>query len=98
MQRKHEGVERDLAALEDRVGTLGEEASRLCSLHAPNSTHINAKKQEIQSAWQLLITKAKVIYKFILHMYKQYVFNFALTMYVFFTGTKRKARIFLYIA
>ncbi|XP_077298885.1 alpha spectrin [Arctopsyche grandis] len=59
LQRKHEGVERDLAALEDRVGTLGDEASRLCSLHAPNSNHINAKKQEIQSAWQLLIAKAK---------------------------------------
>lgn len=28
LQRKHEGVERDLAALEDKVLTLGKEAER----------------------------------------------------------------------
>lgn len=55
-------MERDLAALEDRVGTLGEEASRLHNLHASHAPHINSKKEEIQSAWQELVTKAKVVF------------------------------------
>ena len=30
LQRKHVGIERDLAALEDRVRTINQEAMRLC--------------------------------------------------------------------
>lgn len=59
LQRKHEGVERDLAALEDKVGTLGTEAARLCSIHASNSEQIRDKQAEIASYWQSLTTKAK---------------------------------------
>lgn len=40
LQRKHEGVERDLAALEDKVSTLGAEADRLCGIHNDRSPMI----------------------------------------------------------
>lgn len=53
-------MERDLAALEDRVGTLGAEASRLGDLHAPHASHIDSKRAEIQAAWETLVAKAKV--------------------------------------
>ncbi|CAB4055755.1 SPTA [Lepeophtheirus salmonis] len=47
LQRKHEGVERDLAALEDKVLTLGQEADRLCQIHPEHAEQIKAKHQEI---------------------------------------------------
>ena len=60
-QRKHEGVERDLAALEDKVMTLGQEAARLCGIHPDHADQINAKHQEIVNNWERLTEKAKVI-------------------------------------
>lgn len=59
LQRKHEGVERDLAALEDKVATLGAEASRLCSIHADHGEQIREKQAEIAAYWQSLTAKAK---------------------------------------
>lgn len=59
LQRKHEGVERDLAALEDKVSTLGEEAQRLCSIHADHSEQTKSKQKEIEDYWQSLTAKAK---------------------------------------
>lgn len=59
-QRKHEGVERDLAALEHRVATLGNEASRLCDIHADHAEQIKVKQEEIVKYWSGLTTKAKV--------------------------------------
>lgn len=59
LQRKHEGVERDLAALEDKVATLGTEAGRLCSIHADHSDQIRDKQSEIAAYWQSLTAKAK---------------------------------------
>ncbi|CRL06706.1 CLUMA_CG019447, isoform A [Clunio marinus] len=59
LQRKHEGVERDLAALEDKVATLGTEAGRLCSIHADHSQQIRDKQSEIAAYWQSLTAKAK---------------------------------------
>ncbi|XP_072162112.1 spectrin alpha chain [Bemisia tabaci] len=59
LQRKHEGVERDLAALEDKVSTLGQEADRLCGIHADHSEQIQAKRSEIQSYWERLTAKSK---------------------------------------
>ncbi|XP_013112769.1 spectrin alpha chain isoform X1 [Stomoxys calcitrans] len=58
LQRKHEGVERDLAALEDKVSTLGAEAQRLCSIHADHSDQIRDKQAEIANYWQSLKAKA----------------------------------------
>lgn len=62
LQRKHEGVERDLAALEDKVMTLGQEAARLCGIHPDHADQIKAKHQEIENNWESLTGKAKVIW------------------------------------
>lgn len=60
LQRKHEGVERDLAALEDKVSTLGKEADRLCAIHGDHADVIQAKRAEIEDYWHSLTAKAKV--------------------------------------
>uniref|UniRef100_T1GCF3 SH3 domain-containing protein n=1 Tax=Megaselia scalaris TaxID=36166 RepID=T1GCF3_MEGSC len=52
LQRKHEGVERDLAALEDKVSTLGAESQRLCAIHGDHSDQIRKKQAEIADYWQ----------------------------------------------
>lgn len=59
LQRKHEGVERDLAALEDKVSTLDGEAARLAAIHADHAPAIHGKRDEITLAWQKLVQKAK---------------------------------------
>ncbi|XP_077865919.1 spectrin alpha chain, non-erythrocytic 1-like [Saccoglossus kowalevskii] len=56
LQRKHEGLERDLAALEDKVSTLSTEADRLQQIH--DAPEIQTKKDEILTNWGLLTTKA----------------------------------------
>lgn len=58
LQRKHEGVERDLAALEDKVSTLGQEANRLCEIHVDHAEQIQAKRAEIVAYWERLTSKA----------------------------------------
>ncbi|KOB75710.1 Alpha Spectrin, partial [Operophtera brumata] len=57
--RKHEGVERDLAALEDKVATLDGEAARLAAIHADHAPTIHSKQDEITKAWQKLVQKAQ---------------------------------------
>ena len=59
LQRKHEGVERDLAALEDKVLTLAQESTRLCSIHPEHAEQITAKHDDIKANWEQLIAKAK---------------------------------------
>merc|ERR1712020_871440 len=59
LQRKHEGVERDLAALEDKVLTLAQESTRLCNIHPEHAEQITAKHEEIKNTWEQLIAKAK---------------------------------------
>lgn len=60
LQRKHEGIERDLAALEDKVFTLGTEADRLAAIHeADHSKQIQAKRAEILQSWESLTAKGK---------------------------------------
>ena len=60
LQRKHEGVERDLAALEDKVRMLAHESEKLASTHPEHAPEqINAKQAEIWQNWNDLIEKAK---------------------------------------
>lgn len=59
LQRKHEGIERDLAALEDKVSTLSEEAERLCETHPDHSDQIKSKLAEITNYWKQLMAEAK---------------------------------------
>lgn len=49
-----------MAALEDKVTTLGQEAERLCGIHADHADQIQAKRAEIVEYWESLTTKAKV--------------------------------------
>ncbi|XP_077987102.1 spectrin alpha chain, non-erythrocytic 1-like isoform X2 [Glandiceps talaboti] len=58
LQRKHEGLERDLAALDDKVTTLTAEADRLQEIHPDNAPEILSKKEEINTNWNQLTTKA----------------------------------------
>uniref|UniRef100_T1IUQ9 Spectrin alpha chain n=1 Tax=Strigamia maritima TaxID=126957 RepID=T1IUQ9_STRMM len=58
LQRKHEGVERDLAALEDKVMTLGQEADRLYESHPTHGDQIKTKHAEIVQNWERLKAKA----------------------------------------
>ncbi len=59
LQRKHDGVERDLAALELKVQSLGVEADRLKNLHPDRSDHIDAKRQEVLDFWEQLKEQAQ---------------------------------------
>jgi spectrin alpha len=60
LQRTHENVERDLAALEDKVATLGAEADRLAGVQQPeHAQQIQAKRAEILQSWEGLTFKAK---------------------------------------
>ena len=59
LQRKHEGLERDLAALEDKVATLGQEAARLEGIHGDHADQIKTKLAEIEGSWKTLTGKAQ---------------------------------------
>ncbi len=59
LQRKHETMERDLAALEDKVRTLTGESERLCKIHPEHADTIKAKHEEINKCWETLLSKAK---------------------------------------
>ncbi|CAF90368.1 unnamed protein product [Tetraodon nigroviridis] len=56
--RKHEGLERDLAALEDKVNTLGGDAGRLQETHPQNASQILLKKDELVANWEQIRTLA----------------------------------------
>ncbi|CAB1318921.1 unnamed protein product [Coregonus sp. 'balchen'] len=56
--RKHEGLERDLAALEDKVNTLGGEAERLQQTHPQNASQIHMKRDELITNWEQIRTLA----------------------------------------
>uniref|UniRef100_A0A8D3D4X2 Spectrin alpha chain, non-erythrocytic 1 n=1 Tax=Scophthalmus maximus TaxID=52904 RepID=A0A8D3D4X2_SCOMX len=56
--RKHEGLERDLAALEDKVNTLGGDAERLQQTHPQNAAQIHLKKDELVTNWEQIRTLA----------------------------------------
>ncbi|XP_057705252.1 spectrin beta chain, non-erythrocytic 1 isoform X1 [Corythoichthys intestinalis] len=52
LQRKLTGMERDLAAIEDKLGDLGKEAERLSSEHPEQSQAIKGRLDEITSVWE----------------------------------------------
>ncbi|KOB67800.1 Alpha Spectrin [Operophtera brumata] len=56
--RKHEGLERDLAALGDKIRQLDETANRLMSTHGDSAEATYSKQREITDAWQQLQTRA----------------------------------------
>ncbi|KAK7095430.1 spectrin alpha chain-like isoform X3 [Littorina saxatilis] len=58
LQRKHEGVERDLAALEEKVNALSQESVRLQGTHPEQGEQISGKQQEMEHNWEQLRNKA----------------------------------------
>ncbi|XP_015281943.1 PREDICTED: spectrin alpha chain, non-erythrocytic 1 [Gekko japonicus] len=56
--RKHEGLERDLAALEDKVKALCTEAERLQQSHPQNASQIHVKREELIANWEQIRTRA----------------------------------------
>lgn len=51
LQRKLTGMERDLAAIEDKLADLGKEADRLASEHPEQSEAIKGRLAEITGVW-----------------------------------------------
>ncbi|BHF71927.1 hypothetical protein SprV_0401498800 [Sparganum proliferum] len=58
LQRKHEALERDLAALEDKVSQLGVDADALSEKHPDSRDTIKGKHGALAEAWQQLKDKA----------------------------------------
>lgn len=58
--RKHEALERDLAAVEDKVTALGSESAQLQEAHPESADEIAAKQDEIVTAWGNLKEKSGV--------------------------------------
>uniref|UniRef100_A0A7M4E128 Spectrin alpha chain, non-erythrocytic 1 n=1 Tax=Crocodylus porosus TaxID=8502 RepID=A0A7M4E128_CROPO len=58
LQRKHEGFERDLAALGDKVNSLGETAQRLIQSHPESAEDLQEKCTELNQAWSSLGKRA----------------------------------------
>ena len=59
LQRKHEGTERDLAALESKVAALGRECERLKQLHPDRADHIDTRQKETLGKWDELLAAAR---------------------------------------
>merc|ERR1719342_1995746 len=60
LQRKHEGLERDLAALGDKINQLDEKASKLMHTHKDNAEIIYEKQRDINEEWTHLCAKANL--------------------------------------
>eukprot|EP00794_Sanderia_malayensis_P015984 gene15984-17594_t len=58
LQRKHEALERDLAALEEKVTALNLEADHLKSTHPNSADTVESKFNELHFAWAKLSEKA----------------------------------------
>ncbi|VDK46709.1 unnamed protein product, partial [Cylicostephanus goldi] len=59
LQRKHEGTERDLAALEGKMQQLEKESARLSETHPDRADAIEAKMREAKGQWNALKRKAQ---------------------------------------
>ncbi|CDI97721.1 Spectrin alpha actinin [Echinococcus multilocularis] len=74
LQRKHEALERDLAALEDKVSQLSTDAEALSKEHPDSKDTIQEKRNTLTTAWQDLKAKsgdrrAKLEESFLLHRF-----------------------------
>ena len=60
LQRKHEGLERDLAALGDKIHQLDKKAGKLMHTHKDNAEVIYEKQRDINEEWTYLCAKANL--------------------------------------
>ncbi|KAK4313156.1 hypothetical protein Pmani_015473 [Petrolisthes manimaculis] len=58
LARKHQGFERDLAAVKEQVESVVEEAKRLAELFPDAREHISVKHEETVEAWNALLDKS----------------------------------------
>jgi spectrin alpha len=58
LQRKHEGLERDLAAIGEKVKDLDDTAKRLMQTHPDQAQSIYDHQREINDKWNGLTKKA----------------------------------------
>lgn len=58
LQRKHEGLERDLAALGDKIRTLDETANKLKQTHPESAETIYQLQKQLNEEWTRLTAKA----------------------------------------
>ncbi|XP_069954045.1 spectrin beta chain isoform X10 [Cherax quadricarinatus] len=58
LARKHQGFERDLAAVKEQVESVVEEAKRLAELFPDAREHISVKHEETVEAWNDLLDKS----------------------------------------
>lgn len=58
LQRKHEGLERDLAAIGEKVKDLDDTAQRLMQTHPDQAQSIYDHQREINDQWNALTQKA----------------------------------------
>ena len=54
LQRKHEGLERDLAALGDKLNALEEDSAKMAKNHPESIEEITERKAEIYKTWEEL--------------------------------------------
>jgi len=59
LQRKHEGLERDLAAIDEKVKDLDNTAQRLMQTHPDQEQSIYEHQREINDLWAGLAHKAE---------------------------------------
>ena len=60
LQRKHEGLERDLAALGEKVKELDETANKLMQTHPDQAQFIFDHQKEINDRWNELTQKVGI--------------------------------------
>merc|ERR1711971_1311497 len=72
LQRKHEGLERDLAALKDKITQLDESANRLMHTHNDSAEVIYEKQKEINEEWTHLCAKANLLDSYDLQRFLSY--------------------------
>lgn len=60
LQRKHEGLERDLDALEEKVKTLGRDAAQLVGAQPKSNKVVKEKEKEIVDAWNTLKSRVSL--------------------------------------
>ncbi|XP_070377881.1 spectrin beta chain, non-erythrocytic 1-like isoform X1 [Dermacentor albipictus] len=58
LSRRHEGFQRDLAAVREQVETLLREARRLAETFPDAREHIEAKQDEVSDAWSTLMNRS----------------------------------------
>lgn len=68
LQRKHEGLERDLDALEEKVKTLGLDAAQLVGAQPKSNKVVRNKEKEIVESWNTLKSMVRHIYTYVLSL------------------------------